>query len=222
MIRYLAWLLAATIVLVGLLFGLREWVAANAVRSDYTDDRSLHPFIIGNDRLSVPLNLMRNASQRRIAGGNRLDLSIHWPSGLGYTADLRGAFDRSSHQLITIMITQRDMTAGMSERLASVYAELFEEAPYSGPAGLLFQRLDGESGYEGEALAIAVDETVPWIARCPVDMISGEPARDNTCLHDYQAGQGLSVTYRFDTRYLPQWKAIDGLVKKQVDALLGN
>ncbi len=197
-------------------------MAANAVRSDYTDDRSLHPFIIGNDRLSVPLNIMRNAPQRRIAGGNRLDLSIHWPTGLGYTADLRSAFDRSSYQLITITITQREMAAGMNERLASVYAELFEDDPYSGPAGLLFQRLDGESGFEGEALAIAVNEPIPWIARCPVDAVYGEPESDETCLHDFQAGRGLSITYQFDTRYLADWKAIDRLVKKQVNALLAN
>ncbi len=222
MIRFLAYLLVATVVIVAGLFGVREWVAANAVRSDYTDDRSLHPYIIGNDRLSVPGNMIREPSQRRIAGGNRLDLALHWPSGLGYTADLRGAFDRASGDLIAITVTRREMSAGMSKRLASVYAELFEADPYEGPAGLLLQRLDGESGYEGEALAIAVDEPVPWIARCPVEPLSGTLKDSGRCLHDFQAGDDLSVTYSFDSRHLHQWKQIDRMVNRQIAAVLGE
>ncbi|MEL6751814.1 MAG: hypothetical protein AAFO70_07015, partial [Pseudomonadota bacterium] len=142
-----------------------------------------------------------------------------WPTGRGYSEELASAFDRGTEPLLYITITPREMTSGMTDRLGSIYAQLFDGPPLDGPAGLLVQPLEMDRGYDGEALVISTSDNDPYVARCPVNAARSSIAETGTCLHDFQTGQGLSVTYRFPVSWIEDWRAVDALVRNRMIAI---
>lgn len=186
------------------------WFKSRIDQHEFSSDRSQHQFILGNDVLEIPLNMMRFENQRTQSIFEQADLVMVWPSGAGFSAANSATFlnPDKSNDLIFITLIKRKLPMAMSERLIPVYSKLFDGAASPGPAGLILRRLKSGSGYDGEELAIADEPGLPWVARCQRLDNRGEP----TCFRDLFVGSGLTLRYRFSRAHLHQWRKIEQLV----------
>ena len=185
---------------------------------EFTTDVTRQQFILGNDVLDIPLNLMRFENQRTSDVLNQVDLILTWPEAEGFT-------DTNSHRflnpdkvgsLIFLTITRREMPLSMSERLEPVYSKLYQGKPRRGPSGLALRQLQDGTGYDGEELAIAPTSIPPWVARCQIENRVGQAV----CQRDIFAGSGLSIRYRFQRALLPDWRQIERMVRQTLDEMV--
>ncbi|MGI9354980.1 MAG: hypothetical protein ACR2PF_07455 [Rhizobiaceae bacterium] len=194
------------------------WLRAQMQTSDFTADRGILQIVIGNDVLDIPSNFTRKASQRDGETADRLDLVLLWPDGSGYSEEraplFRGKAGRSRRILITL--SKREMAQDMSERLKSVYRELFDGPAQDTGAGLQLQQLREGSGYDGEVLAVSRDGN--WVARCETDPDN----KSATCMRDIHLGQSLTVRYRFARELLDNWREIEALVTGRITGFLNQ
>ncbi len=202
------------IVAVGLavLWAGTMWLRSQAEQTEFTSERDILQIVIGNDVLEIPANYTRRASQREGETADRLDLIMLWPQGNGYEeANAKLFTDTSAHnRRILVTLSKREMAQDMTERLNSVYLELFEGEAREAGAGLLFQSLRAGSGYDGEVLVVSQNRD--WVARCE----AGQKRTPKTCIRDIHLGQSLSVRYRFSRALLGEWRRVDDLVTARV------
>ena len=186
------------------------WVKSQLTEHDFTSDATRKQFIIGNDVLEVPLNMVRFSNQRDKSVLNHADLVMYWIDGTGFKEANRRLFltPEGTKDLIFLTLEDRKMDFDMSSRFQPIYSKLLTGPRTSGPAGLVLQKFKAGSGYDGEELAISTDQSPPWIARCQ----TSESMESPTCMRDLFAGTGLSLRYRFSRSLLPFWREIEQLV----------
>ena len=184
-------------------------------KQPYTTSKTELEFIVGEDRLLVPSNLVRFSAATSRSDAQSLKLAMVWPSGDGYSEENAVKFaDTSDNSKIIFMeITKRQLRLDMTGRLQSVYSALFEGPPQNGPAGLKMQNLRKNSGYDGEQLAIYIDNSIAWVARCQ----QGQTGLRATCMRDLHVGTNASLTYRFPVKLLQYWREIEELVVNRIE-----
>ncbi|WP_181707580.1 hypothetical protein [Chthonobacter rhizosphaerae] len=203
---------AGIIVLIDL--GL-TWSKALTDTSGRTSDPTPVAVFLGDQRLTIPANMIRFENQRVVGPQERMDLAIHWPSLTGYSPELRSAFldDGADAPLLFMTIRPRETATDSAGRLASVYQHFFEGEALPAPKGLLGRRLSEDSGLAGEEVYFEAGSTSPFTVHCLAADDSGYPA---PCLTEIHAGESLSVQIRFRKGLLSEWAGI----KRATRALL--
>ena len=188
----------------------------------HTENMEAVDLIIGQDQIRLPANTIRFEEQRRTGRAERVDLYLTWPGMKGYSNAERARFNDASHpeSLIFLSISQSTMSRDMSGRLEPIYSHLFDDRPEPGPAGLTRQPLEENSGYGDEVFFTGIlPDGSDYAVRC---MMPADDAHSTSadCQRDIHIGRDLSVLYRFSSRLLPQWQAMEARVRGYLDRSL--
>lgn len=178
-------------------------------------------FVIANDVLRIPKNLVRFSSQRSGGMVSRLELYVQWPSMSGYQDALKSDFSSAGQQgnLIFLSLEPRSMSHDMSGRIAPIYSKFFDGPPGQPIAGLIRQPLSAEGGFIDEDLFYEANSPYPYTARC---VRQSSTIATPFCLRDIHIGRDLMLTYRFHIRHLEEWHLIERQVRNRVQAMLVN
>ena len=201
--------LTVAISVAGRMLGEHIALAGHTENSDPVD------IVIGQDQIRLPANTIRFEEQRQTGRAERIDLYLTWPEMRGYSNAQRGRFNDASRpeSLIFLNLSQSTMSKDMSGRLGPIYSHLFDDRPEPGPAGLTLQRLRENSGYGDEVFFTGIfPDGSDYAVRCmmPADETQSTSA---DCQRDIHIGRDLSVLYRFSSRLLPQWQAMEARVR---------
>lgn len=201
--------LTVAISLGGRLMGERIALAGHTESTDVLD------IIVGQDHVRLPANTIRFEEQRRIGRAERIDLYLTWPEMAGYSNAERLRFNDAGRpeSLVFLNLSQSTMSKDMSGRLGPIYSQLFDERSEPGPAGLVLRRLKGNSAYGDEVFFTGtLPDGADYAVRCmmPADEKQSTSA---DCQRDIHIGRDLSVLYRFSSRLLPQWQAIEARMR---------
>ena len=188
----------------------------------HTESTEAIDVVIGQDQIRLPANTIRFEEQRRTGRAERVDLYLTWPEMNGYSNGERTRFNDANHpeSLIFLNLSQSTMSRDMSGRLEPIYSHLFDDRPEPGPAGLTRQPLKENSGYGGEVFFTGIlPDGADYAVRC---MIPADDAQSTSadCQRDIHIGRDLSVLYRFSSRLLPQWRAMEARVRGHLDQSL--
>ncbi len=198
-------------------YGERLSLAGHSESTDIVD------ITVGRDRLALPANTIRFEQQRQGGIAESVDLYLLWPEMTGYSSAERRRFDdlALSQSLIFLQISQSTMSRDMSGRVEPIYRHLLEPQQAEGPAGLVVNRFKDRTGYEGESLLTATgpDGSI-YAIRCLMPQ-AAETASSSDCQRDIHVGQDLTVLYRFSSRLLGDWQAIDAAVRTYVESRSG-
>jgi hypothetical protein len=201
--------LTVAISLAGRMLGERIALAGHTESAQPVD------IVIGQDQIRLPANTIRFEEQRQTGRAERVDLYLTWPEMKGYSNAERGRFNDASRpeSLIFLNLSQSTMSKDMSGRLGPIYSHLFDDRPEPGPAGLTLQPLKDTSGYGGEVFFTGeLPDGSDYAVRC---MMPVDPSQSTSadCQRDIHIGRDLSVLYRFSSRLLPQWQAMEARVR---------
>ncbi|MCR6499518.1 hypothetical protein MUO32_10775 [Shinella sp. CPCC 101442] len=195
--------------LVGRMLGERIALAGHTENAEPVD------VIIGQDQIRLPANVIRFEDQRQTGRAERVDLYLTWPEMQGYTNVQRSRFNDGNRpeSLIFLNLSQSTMSKDMSGRLEPIYSHLFDGHTELGPAALTLRHLKENTGYGGEVFFTGtLPDGSPYAVRCmmPTDEAQSTSA---DCQRDIHIGRDLSVLYRFSSRLLPQWQAMEARVR---------
>ena len=188
----------------------------------HTESTEAFDIVIGQDQIRLPANVIRFEDERRTGLAERVDLYLTWPEMRGYSNAERTRFNDvgRAENLIFLHLSQSTMSKDMSGRLGPIYSQLFRGAAEPGPAGLSLRRLDRNSGYGEEVFLTArMPDGSDYAVRC---MMPGDDTQSTgaDCQRDIHLGRDLSVLYRFSSRLLPQWQAMEARVRDYLDKAL--
>lgn len=175
---------------------------------------------IGRDRLALPANTIRFEQQRQSGNAESVDLYLLWPEMTGYSSAERRRFDdlSLSHSLVFLQLSQSTMSRDMSGRVEPIYRHLLDVGSTPGPNGLVVHTFKSGTGYDGESLLIGKSpDGQPFAIRCLLPD-APERAGSSDCQRDIHVGEDLTVLYRFSSRLLGDWQAIDATVRAYVEA----
>jgi hypothetical protein len=184
----------------------------------HSESREIVTITIGRDRLALPANAIRFEQQRIGGPAEQVDLYLLWPEMTGYEQGLRRRFDDLSQEqsLIFLQISQSTMSRDMSGRVDPIYAHLLSSTSERGPGGLSMRRFEPGTGYDGEALLTASHaDGDDYAVRCLLPADAAQ-VTDGDCQRDIHVGEDLTVLYRFSSRMLGDWAAIDQAVRSYV------
>jgi hypothetical protein len=204
--------LTVTISITGRMLGERIALAGHTENAEPVD------VVIGQDQIRLPENVIRFEDQRRTGRAERVDLYLTWPEMNGYTDGERARFNDAGRpeSLIFLSLSQSTMSKDMSGRIEPIYSHLFEDQPQPGPAGLTLQRLKENSAYGDEIFFTGIlPDGADYAVRC---MMPGDESQSTSadCQRDIHIGSDLSVLYRFSSRLLPQWQAMEARVRDYI------
>ncbi len=188
----------------------------------HTEDRSVVNVLIGQDLLRLPANAIRFEEQRTSGPTDRIDLYLTWPEMEGYTEANRARFNDVTRpeSLIFLQLSQSTMSRDMSGRVEPIYSHLFDGPPAKGPGGLTLRRLKENAGYEQEVLLTArLPDGSDYAVRCIVPE-RADASTSADCQRDIHIGNDLSLLYRFSSRLLPQWQAMEQSLRSFASAHL--
>ena len=210
---------ACLLIFASLLYGLALLVGDGISRAGHSDSTTISEIVISNDVLNIPSNAIRYSAQRYSGTQSRLEVYLHWPSLSGYTEALREEFNNSGEttNLVFLTIEPRTMSHDMSGRIQPIYARFFDGPHESGGFGLIRQPLSAEGGYIDEDLYYEAVSPYPFAARCvrPDSKISTP-----FCIRDIHVGQELMLTYRFHTKFLGNWMALERGIRQWMEMVL--
>ena len=175
---------------------------------------------VGRDRLALPANVIRFEEQRQGGIAERVDLYLLWPEMTGYSSAQRRRFDdlSLSSSLIFLQISQSTMSRDMSGRVEPIYRHLLDSKSRPGPAGLTLHSFKAATGYEGESLFTGtLQDGTAFAIRCLMPA-SADEAMGNDCQRDIHVGEDLTVLYRYSSRLIGDWAAIDQAVRQFVES----
>jgi hypothetical protein len=198
-----------------------KWLGKSIAMAGHTDDTTIHEIVIGNNVISAPANAIRFERDRLDRVADRLDLYLHWPDMRGYSEAVRDDFNnvKGAKRIVFVSFEPRMMTRDMSGRFEPIYRSLTDTPGERGPAGITYFNFSKKSGYVNEVLAVAARPgKEPFVARC----LSGPSAEESlaACQRDIHVGDDLSLSYRFPTELLQDWRALDQAVMGQAKKMI--
>jgi len=190
-------------------------------KAGHTDDKSIKQIIVGNDVISLPMNMIRYGNQRTKTTAQRLDLYAHWPSLSGYSADYKDAFSSMENDAPIIFLTleQRNMSLEMSGRVERIYEHFYAGPPIESVAGLVRRPFSKDSAYFSEDLYYEINSPYPYATRC---IRESDSVAAPFCIRDIHIGHGLTLTYRFHISLLKEWNTIERAIKNKFNHMLAN
>ncbi|ANV22829.1 hypothetical protein CFBP5875_06115 [Agrobacterium pusense] len=212
---------ALAALLTALNFGMK-WYGDRIIQAGHTTSTDEVEITIGNDRLKLAKNTLRNPSDRDSGAHERADLYLTWPDLAGYRDSNRALFDdpKNAVGLIFVQLSQSTMSQDMSGRFEPIYTRLIEGEPTPLKHGLLLHRLRADSGYGKEVILTGRrDGESVYVVRCLLPQTPQETTGSD-CQRDIHVGQDLSLFYRFSANLLPQWQALDAAVTRYVEKRL--
>ena len=198
-----------------------RWFGQSIAMAGYSDDRTVHEIVIGNNVLAVAGNVIRFEHARRDGVASRLDLYLRYPLMDGYSRAASADFNNEgqSRNILFLSFEPRMMSRDMSGRFAPIYSALITQPGAPGPGGTTLYAFTEKSGYLNEALAVARRPGQdPFVARC----LSGPSAALSLapCERDIHVGDGLSLSYRFPKEFLADWPTLDAAVVAEAAQIL--
>ncbi|HUH49471.1 MAG TPA: hypothetical protein VLZ56_06405 [Mycoplana sp.] len=190
----------------------------------HTESREMHEILIGQDRLRLPANAIRFEEQRHSGRTDRVDLYLTWPEMEGYSNANRLRFNDVGRpeSLVFVQLSQSTMSRDMSGRVDPIFSHLFQGEPETGPGGLTLRRLKQDSGYADEVLLLgSLPGGTTYAVRCVLPK-AGQPSTGADCQRDIHIGDDLSLLYRFSSRLLPQWQAMEHAIRNFAQAALAD
>jgi len=190
------------------------YAGAELARAGHTTSTRIHRVQIGADIISLPANMIRFSSQRRMIEANKLDIYLHWPTLKGYSEQLKPVFDgvQISNRIIFVNLVPRFSELDMSARLEPIYQNFLIGPQTLIDNNLVSQQLDPGNGFINEYLIVEKNNPNPFTARCVKPGVNGESAY---CIRDINIGESLSLTYRFHSDLIPQWLDLEqGIIGK--------
>jgi hypothetical protein len=181
----------------------------------HSESRETFDMIIGNDHLRLPANVIRFEEQRHTGTTEHADLYLTWPEMEGYSNASRVRFNDISRaeSLVFLQVSQSTMSRDMSGRLEPIYRHIFDGSPTPAMAGLSLNRLRENSGYGDEVFFTAsLPDGARYAVRCMMPT-NDALSTGADCQRDIHIGNDLSVLYRFSSRLLPQWQAMEASVR---------
>ncbi|ABR59894.1 hypothetical protein [Sinorhizobium medicae] len=199
-----------------------RWFGRYLAQAGHTSSREIYDIFIGQDHLRLPANVIRLESQRTTRIAERVDLYLTWPGLEGYSKETRSLFDDVSRpeSLIFLQIAQSTMSRDMSGRFDPVYRHILQDTPVAASGGLTKYEAKPDSSYAGEVFFTAERAgRRPYVLRCVLPEL---PAASTSadCQRDVHLGKDLTVLYRFSSRLLPQWHAIENSIESYITAHL--
>lgn len=182
----------------------------------HTESTEPVDIVIGQDQIRLPANTIRFEEQRLTGRAEHVDLYLTWPEMNGYSNGERTRFNDATRPegLIFLNLSQSTMSRDMSGRLEPIYSHLFDGHTELGPAALTLRHLKDNSGYGNEVFFTGtLPDGSDYAVRC---MMPAEdaPSTSADCQRDIHIGSDLSVLYRFSSRLLPQWQAMEARVRE--------
>jgi len=181
----------------------------------HTESTEPVDIVIGQDQIRLPANTIRFEEQRLTGRAEHVDLYLTWPEMNGYSNGERTRFNDATRPegLIFLNLSQSTMSRDMSGRLEPIYSHLFDDRPEPGPDGLTLQRLRENSGYGDEVFFTGIlPDGSDYAVRCMMPQNESQSTSAD-CQRDIHIGRDLSVLYRFSSRLLPQWRAMEARVR---------
>ncbi|MGG7518241.1 hypothetical protein ACQ3G6_10185 [Allorhizobium undicola] len=178
---------------------------------------------VGLDTLAIEENAIRFERQRQDGPAARIDLALTWPGLQGFReADrMRFADPAQASGLIFVQITQSVMSRDMSGRMEPIYSQLFEGDAQSAPFGLTAHRFRKGTGYDGELIYSARrPANADYAVRCIDPAAAATLTAD--CQRDLHMGRDLTILYRFSSKHLASWKAIDTAIRDYITHRLAS
>lgn len=173
---------------------------------------------VGGAEFRIPTNYTRFPKDRR--GGERDQVSLYalLPDFEPFSHGDKETFEQESKTspVIYFEINTPPFLLDEKPRLEKLYRDHIGSPPSQGPDGLTRYSFDGSTGYKDEDLFIFDEDTDhPVILRCyretgTINMPS--------CRRDMNISDKLSISYRYQRHWLPQWRAIDAEVQKLVNS----
>ena len=216
--RLLTRLTIGVAVLAGLTVGISiagRMLGERIALAGHTENSAPVDVVIGQDQIRLPANVIRFEEQRHTGLAERVDLYLTWPEMQGYSNAERSRFNDANRpeSLVFLSLSQSTMSKDMSGRLEPIYSHLFDGQTELGPAALTLRHLKDNSGYGNEVFFTGtLPDGADYAVRCmmPADDTSSTSA---DCQRDIHIGSDLSVLYRFSSRLLPQWQAMEARVR---------
>jgi hypothetical protein len=178
---------------------------------DHTLSHQQFDITVGQDRLTLPANMIRFENQRQSGTTEILSVYLAWPEMDGYSpaTDRRFSDPAGAQDLVFLEFSQSVMSRDMSGRLGPIYSKLFRGEPEPGPSGLVIHRLEPKSGFGNEVILTGMTAKADlYVVRC---LLPGDRAKATTadCQRDVHVGRDLTLLYRFSSSLLPQWETLD-------------
>ncbi len=216
--RLLTRLTIGVAVLAGLTVGISiagRMLGERIALAGHTENAEPIDVVIGQDQIRLPANVIRFEEQRHTGLAERVDLYLTWPEMQGYSNAERGRFNDANRpeSLIFLSLSQSTMSKDMSGRLEPIYSHLFDGHTELGPAALTLRHLKDNSGYGNEVFFTGtLPDGSDYAVRCMMPAADA-PSTSADCQRDIHIGSDLSVLYRFSSRLLPQWQAMEARVR---------
>lgn len=196
-----------------------NWFGGAVSKAGHTTDTSIKRFSIEKTDLMVPLNMVRFSQQRKSGTLKRLDLYAHWPSLSGYSEKHAQDFDslKDDAPLIFISLEPQTMSQEMSGRIEGIYNKFFAGPAIEAGNGLVRRAFSADSAYFSEDLYYEVNSPYPFATRC---IRENDKVAASFCIRDIIVGNGLSLTYRFHSSLLPQWRDLESAIRAKYKTMI--
>jgi hypothetical protein len=175
------------------------------------------PVTVGGVLFNVPPGAIRVAAQRHTGAQDRLDLAFMWPSLQPPDPSAKPAPTETAPPIDRLFVTIEPSSIALppSERVKSIYPRYLSETQFDGPDGLKVISFRDGTPYQGEDLFFDPTAQPGFVARCSRPGAAGMPGM---CLYERRI-EGVDVTVRFPSDWLPGWRAVNDGIGKVVERL---
>lgn len=172
---------------------------------------------IAGEKLRIPANVIRFATERHTGALKRIDLAFRLPDLEGRTSATAADFLTPARdgRLVFVSIAPAGEALDTAAMLATVYQRYLDPTEAPGPAGLTRRAFRIGTPYAGEELYFEPGSAHPFAARCYAEK-TGEPPL--TCMRDIRFGTSLMATLRFPRKELDGWTSL----ASRLEALLAG
>lgn len=205
------WIFAILAFLSLALFVVGKTYGQRMAFAGHTDDPTPIEVVIGNDVMSIPLNMVRLPEERKSGLTDAINLYVHWPTKQGFTLEQANAFNNigsDGAEIVFLSFRVRDRFLQMNERFEPIYTKAIDGPRRTIHDGLNVQALKPALGYNDEILvwADARNSIHPkFIARCANAELETFIA---PCETDLFVGRSLEMKVRFPQQMLKRWPTL--------------
>lgn len=163
------------------------------------------PVTVAGEIFNIEPAAIRQATQRRPAVQERIDIAYLWPSltppDPAHKPTVGAPLDPNTRLFLTI--ARNDGALPPTERIKTIYPRYLTETPGTGINGLAVRLFRDGTPYQGEDLVYDANAPDHFNARCTRSGIGNS----GMCLYDRRIGEA-NVTVRFPRDWLVNWQDV--------------